>query len=61
MPRIYTKTGDDGTTGLLYGGRVSKAHLVPEACGTLQEKENDEYHSHRFLREYQQALDKRVG
>jgi cob(I)alamin adenosyltransferase len=21
--RIYTKTGDDGTTGLLYGGRVS--------------------------------------
>jgi len=23
--RIYTKTGDDGTTGLLYGGRISKA------------------------------------
>ena len=37
MPRIYTKTGDDGTTGLLYGGRVSKAGLVPEACGTLDE------------------------
>jgi len=37
MPRIYTKTGDDGTTGLLYGGRVSKADLVPEACGTLDE------------------------
>jgi len=23
-PPIYTKTGDDGTTGLLFGGRVSK-------------------------------------
>ena len=28
MPRIYTKTGDDGSTGLLYGGRISKADLV---------------------------------
>ena len=37
MPRIYTKTGDDGTTGLLYGGRVSKADLVPEAGGTIDE------------------------
>jgi cob(I)alamin adenosyltransferase len=37
MPRIYTKTGDDGTTGLLYGGRVSKADLVPEVCGTIDE------------------------
>jgi cob(I)alamin adenosyltransferase len=37
MPRIYTRTGDDGTTGLLFGGRVSKADPVPEACGTLDE------------------------
>ncbi len=37
MPRIYTKTGDDGTTGLLYGGRVSKADLVTEAYGTTDE------------------------
>jgi len=37
MPRIYTKTGDDGATGLLFGGRVSKAHPVPDACGTLDE------------------------
>ena len=34
---IYTKTGDDGTTGLLFGGRVSKADPVVEACGTLDE------------------------
>jgi cob(I)alamin adenosyltransferase len=37
MPRIYTKTGDDGTTGLLYGGRVPKDHLVTEAYGTTDE------------------------
>ena len=37
MPRIYTKTGDDGTTGLLYGGRVSKSDPVAEAYGTTDE------------------------
>jgi cob(I)alamin adenosyltransferase len=34
MPRIYTRTGDDGTTGLLYGGRVPKDDLVTHAYGT---------------------------
>jgi cob(I)alamin adenosyltransferase len=37
MVRIYTKTGDDGTTGLLYGGRISKADLAAEAYGTVDE------------------------
>jgi cob(I)alamin adenosyltransferase len=37
MPRIYTKTGDDGTTGLLYGGRIAKSDLVTEAYGTTDE------------------------
>jgi cob(I)alamin adenosyltransferase len=37
VPRIYTKTGDDGTTGLLYGGRVSKAGRATEAFGTVDE------------------------
>jgi cob(I)alamin adenosyltransferase len=37
MPRIYTRTGDDGTTGLLFGGRVSKADLATEAYGTTDE------------------------
>ena len=36
-PPIYTRTGDDGTTGLLFGGRVSKADPVIETCGTLDE------------------------
>jgi cob(I)alamin adenosyltransferase len=35
--RIYTKRGDDGTTGLLYGGRVSKADPATEAYGTVDE------------------------
>lgn len=37
MPRIYTRIGDDGTTGLLYGGRVSKADPATEAYGTTDE------------------------
>ena len=37
MPKIYTKRGDDGTTGLLYGGRVSKADPATEAYGTTDE------------------------
>jgi cob(I)alamin adenosyltransferase len=35
--RIYTKTGDDGNTGLLYGGRISKADPRTEAYGTTDE------------------------
>jgi cob(I)alamin adenosyltransferase len=37
VPRIYTKTGDDGTTGLLHGGRISKADPATEAYGTVDE------------------------
>ncbi len=37
MSSIYTRTGDDGTTGLLYGGRVPKDHPAPAACGDVDE------------------------
>src|ERR1700693_572172 len=37
MPRIYTRTGDDGTTGLLHGGRVAKNAASTEAYGTVDE------------------------
>jgi cob(I)alamin adenosyltransferase len=37
VPRIYTGTGDDGSTGLLFGGRVSKADPVAEAAGAIDE------------------------
>ena len=35
--RIYTKHGDDGTTGLFYGGRVTKDSSLPRAYGTVDE------------------------
>jgi len=35
--KVYTRTGDDGTTGLLYGGRVGKDEVGPEAYGAVDE------------------------
>jgi cob(I)alamin adenosyltransferase len=37
LTKIYTKTGDKGTTGLGNGQRVSKADLRVEAYGTIDE------------------------
>lgn len=37
MPRLYTGTGDRGDTGLLVGGRVSKADPRVESYGTVDE------------------------
>jgi len=35
--KIYTRTGDDGTTGLFGGGRVPKSHPRIAAYGTVDE------------------------
>ncbi len=35
--KIYTRTGDDGTTGLLFGGRVAKDSVVIAANGAVDE------------------------
>src|ERR1700676_2356839 len=35
--KIYTKTGDDGTTGLLFGGRVGKDSGLVHLTGTVDE------------------------
>jgi cob(I)alamin adenosyltransferase len=34
---LYTGKGDDGTTGLLFGGRVPKDAAQPRACGAVDE------------------------
>jgi cob(I)alamin adenosyltransferase len=35
--KIYTRKGDDGTTGLLFGGRVAKNAPQPTAYGAVDE------------------------
>ncbi|MFM8303095.1 MAG: cob(I)yrinic acid a,c-diamide adenosyltransferase [Actinomycetota bacterium] len=35
--KVYTRTGDDGTTGLLFGGRARKDAPGPTAYGTSDE------------------------
>jgi cob(I)alamin adenosyltransferase len=35
--KIYTRKGDDGSTGLLYGGRVGKDSPGPDAYGAVDE------------------------
>ncbi|HEX6567755.1 MAG TPA: cob(I)yrinic acid a,c-diamide adenosyltransferase [Acidimicrobiales bacterium] len=37
MTRLYTGKGDDGTTGLLFGGRVPKDSVHPRAVGAVDE------------------------
>jgi cob(I)alamin adenosyltransferase len=35
--KIYTRRGDDGSTGLFHGGRVAKDETGPDAYGTVDE------------------------
>jgi cob(I)alamin adenosyltransferase len=35
--KVYTRTGDDGTTGLFHGGRVTKDDLGPAVYGAVDE------------------------
>ena len=37
LSKIYTRTGDDGTTGLAGGDRIAKNHIRIEAFGTVDE------------------------
>jgi len=65
LSRIYTRTGDDGTTGLGDGARVRKDHIRVEAYGTVDELNSytglcrdllSDQHSHSILREIQDRL-----
>ena len=37
LNKIYTRTGDDGSTGLTDGSRVAKHSTRPQAYGTVDE------------------------
>ena len=37
MKKFYTRSGDDGYTGLLGEERVPKYHPLPDTCGTIDE------------------------
>jgi cob(I)alamin adenosyltransferase len=63
--KIYTKTGDKGTTSLIGGTKVSKAHIRIETYGTVDELNswiglvNDQFshkHSNKILKEIQDRL-----
>ena len=43
--KVYTKRGDDGTTALLYGGRVDKHDLRTTAYGTVDEANSAIFYS----------------
>jgi cob(I)alamin adenosyltransferase len=52
-PRIYTRTGDDGTTGLVGGARVKKNSPRIESYGTLDELSSHIGLARTSLRAYQ--------
>ncbi len=63
--KIYTRTGDDGTTSLFGGKRVSKSHLRLHAYGTTDELNSfigllsdqpEMHHERDFLRLIQNKL-----
>ncbi len=63
--KIYTKTGDKGTTSLIGGTKVSKSHLRIEAYGTVDELNSytglcrdifDDSKSQQTLKEIQDRL-----
>lgn len=49
--KIYTRTGDKGTTGLFGGGRVSKTHPRISAYGTVDEANSFVGAARSFLRD----------
>jgi cob(I)alamin adenosyltransferase len=69
MAKIYTKTGDQGHTGLIGGQRVPKNHVRVEAAGAVDELNallgvilsNWEYFTHREEIEVIQSLLFEVG
>jgi cob(I)alamin adenosyltransferase len=57
LNKIYTRTGDEGTTALGSGRRISKYHLRVEAYGTLDETNAAIGLARLHTRDKQPALD----
>src|ERR1044071_3483617 len=57
LNKIYTRTGDDGTTALGSGRRVSKYDLRVEAYGTLDETNAAIVLARLYTREKREGLD----
>ncbi len=55
LNRIYTRTGDDGTTGLVDGSRVSKADARMAAIGDVDEAKAAQDASTAALLDYYRA------
>lgn len=53
--KIYTKTGDKGTTSLVYGERVSKTDMRVEAYGTCDEANSTIGLALSFLPEFKES------
>ncbi len=52
LMKIYTRKGDDGTTGLYYGGRVRKDDAAPAAYGDVDEAQSAIGLAHAEARTY---------
>lgn len=61
LTRIYTRTGDDGTTGLVGGGRVKKNDLRIESYGTLDELSSFIGLARSSMAQQQQPLSERAA
>jgi cob(I)alamin adenosyltransferase len=57
MVKIYTRKGDDGSTGLWYGGRVAKSDIRPEAYGSVDEAASELGVCRAAARENQELYD----
>lgn len=65
MAKIYTRTGDSGTTGLIGGTRIPKSHIRIETYGTVDELNsyiglvadlNNDAHTKTILKKIQDRL-----
>ena len=52
LNKIYTKTGDDGTTGLSDGSRVKKYDSRPSAYGLVDQFNCFIWRSINFIKKY---------